>query len=203
MIPVKICGITREEDAALAAELGASAVGLIFWPNSPRRVDRARARAIVRSLPPFVGAIGVFVNQVAEAADVAGEVGLTAVQFHGDEAADAYRGFPVRVIKSVPVRDAEARAAADAVPDEATVLLDAHDPVTRGGTGRPIDWTIAAAIARTRPVILSGGLNAANASAALEAVHPYAIDVSSGVESSPGRKDAAKLRELFAVLRTL
>jgi phosphoribosylanthranilate isomerase len=203
MIPVKICGITRVEDAVLAAELGASAVGLIFWPNSPRRVDRARARAIVRSLPPFVGAIGVFVNQVADAADVAGDVGLTAVQFHGDEPADAYRGFPIRVIKSVPVRDAKARAAAAVVPDEATVLLDAHDPVARGGTGRPIDWTIAAAIARTRPVILSGGLSAANASAALAAVRPYAIDVSSGVESSPGRKDPAKLRELFAVLRAL
>jgi phosphoribosylanthranilate isomerase len=203
MIPVKICGVTRVEDAILAAELGASAVGLIFWPNSPRRVDRAGARAIVRSLPPFVGAIGVFVNQVAEAADVAGEVGLTAVQFHGDEAADAYRDFPFRVIKSVPVRDATAGAAAADVPGEATVLLDAHDPVARGGTGRPIDWRIAAEVARTRPVILSGGLNAANLRAALDAVHPYAIDVSSGVESSPGRKDPAKLRELFAVLRTL
>ena len=200
MIRVKICGITTPDDGALAAQLGASAIGLVFWPGSPRCVDAARAREIVDALPPFVSAVGVFVDQVAEAAQVARAVGLSAVQFHGDEPGAAYRNFPFRVIKAVTVRDASAREAAAAVPAGATVLLDAHDRVKRGGTGRAIDWSIASMIAQERPVILSGGLSADNVAQAIAAVQPYAIDVSSGVESAPGRKDPAKLRALFAAL---
>ena len=201
MIRVKICGVTTVEDAVLAAELGASAIGLVFWPASPRFVEIAQAKAIVAALPPFVSAVGVFVNQADEALAVAREVGLTAVQFHGDETPGSYRTFPVRVIKAVTVRDLSAREEAAAVPSNATVLLDAHDRVKRGGTGRMIDWSIAAMIARDRPVILSGGLNDANAGEAVRAVAPYAIDVSSGVELVFGRKDPAKLRALFAALR--
>lgn len=201
ILRVKVCGITTPEDAVLAAELGASAVGLIFWPQSPRAVDLARAKAIVAALPPLVSAVGVFVNQQADALRIAEEAGLAAVQFHGDEPADSYRGFPVRVIKAVAVRDDSAIAAATAVPAAAHVLLDAHDPVRRGGTGRTIDWSIATAIARRRPVILSGGLNAGNVAQAIATVRPYAIDVSSGVESAPGRKDPGKLRALFDILR--
>ena len=200
MIRVKICGVTTPGDAVLAAELGASAIGLVFWPNSPRCVDTARAREIVTALPPLVGAVGVFVNQVEESAQIAREVGLSAVQFHGDEPSAAYRDFPLRVIKAVTVLDVSAREAAAGVPASATVLLDAHDRVKRGGTGRVIDWTIASMIARERPVILSGGLSADNVAEAIAAVKPYAIDVSSGVESAPGRKDPAKLRALFAAL---
>ena len=200
MIRVKICGVTTPGDAVLAAELGASAIGLVFWPGSPRCVDAAQARAIVAALPPFVSAVGVFVDQVDASAQLARDLGLSAVQLHGDEPAAAYRDFPVRVIKAVTVRDASAREEAAAVPAGATVLLDAHDRVKRGGTGRVIDWSIAAQIARQRPVILSGGLSADNAADAIAAVHPYAIDVSSGVESAPGRKDPAKLRALFAAL---
>ena len=197
---VKICGITTPGDAVLAAELGASAIGLVFWPGSPRCIDAARAREIVKALPPFVSAVGVFVNQVDEAAQVARGVGLSAVQFHGDEPSAAYRDFPFRAIKAVTVLDASAREAAAAVPATAMVLLDAHDRVKRGGTGRVIDWAIASMIARERPVILSGGLSADNVADAIAAVNPYAIDVSSGVESAPGRKDPAKLRALFAAL---
>ena len=200
---VKICGVTTPEDAALAADLGASAIGLVFWPGSPRKVERALAKEIVAALPPFVSAVGVFVNQVEEAAQIARDVGLSAVQFHGDERAATYREFPVRVIKAIAVRDASALEEAAAVPAAATVLLDAHDRVKRGGTGRTIDWSIAAMIARQRPVILSGGLTTANVAEAVSAVKPFAIDVSSGVESKPGTKDPAKLRELFAVVRTL
>jgi phosphoribosylanthranilate isomerase len=152
------------------------------------------------ALPPFVSAVGVFVNQVAESAQIARDAGLSAVQFHGDEPSAAYRDFPIRVIKAVTVLDASAREAAAVVPATATVLLDAHDRVKRGGTGRQIDWSIASMIARERPVILSGGLSADNVAAAIAAVQPYAIDVSSGVESAPGRKDPAKLRALFAAL---
>lgn len=201
MIRVKICGVTTIEDALLAAELGASAIGLVFWPGSPRVVAREQAQAIVAALPPFVSAVGVFVDQQDEAAQIARETGLTVVQFHGDEPPGSYRAFPVRVIKAITVRDGSAREEAAMVPAGATVLLDAHDRVTRGGTGRTIDWSIASMIARERRVILSGGLNAANVADAVEAVQPYAIDVSSGVESAPGRKDPVKLRALFAALR--
>jgi len=200
MIRVKVCGITTPEDGVLAAELGAAAIGLVFWPQSPRAVDVTRAKAIVAALPPFVSAVGVFVNQQADALRIAGEVGLAAVQFHGDESPESYRGIPIRVIKAIPVRDATAMEYARIVPAAAHVLLDAHDPVKRGGTGRTIDWSIAAAIARQRPVILSGGLNADNVAGAMTAVRPWAIDVSSGVESAPGRKDAAKLRALFDIV---
>jgi phosphoribosylanthranilate isomerase len=198
---VKICGMTRVEDARLAVELGASAIGLVFWPGSPRLVTRAQAKAIVAALPPFVSVVGVFVDQPEEALRVAHDVGLSAVQFHGDEAPGSYRAFPLRVIKAVTVQDASAREEAGAVPPNATVLLDAHDRVKRGGTGRVVDWSIAAMIARERPVVLSGGLTAGNVAEALAAVRPYAIDVSSGVESAPGRKDPAKLRALFAALQ--
>jgi phosphoribosylanthranilate isomerase len=199
MIRVKICGVTSAEDARLAVDLGASAIGMVFWPHSPRFVETGRAREIVEALPPFVTAVGVFVDQ-EDARRIAGTTGLHVLQFHGDEPATAYRNAPLPVIKAIAVRDRSAVDAAAAVPRGATVLLDAHDPEKRGGTGRRIDWAVAAEIAASRPVILSGGLNAANVIEALETVRPAAIDVSSGVESAPGRKDPAKLREFFDVL---
>jgi len=201
---VKVCGVTSPEDAALAAELGAAAVGMVFWPGSPRSVDRARAKEIVAALPPFVCAVGVFVNQMEEAPDIAEDVGLSALQLHGDETPDSYRTLSHRVIKAVAVCDERTtRATIDRVPEAAAVLLDAHDPVKRGGTGRSVDWMFAKQIALERCVILSGGLNAENVLEAASIVRPYAIDVSSGVESSPGRKDPAKLRVFFATLRQL
>lgn len=200
MIPVKICGITTIEDALLAVELGAAAIGLVFWPGSPRVVEVEHAKAIVRALPAFVSVVGVFVNQEDEALRIASETGLSALQFHGDERPATYRTLPHRVIKAVTVRDASAGEAAASVPPGVTVLLDAHDPVRRGGTGQAVDWSIAATIARARPIILSGGLNAGNVAEAVAMVRPYAIDVSSGVESVPGRKDAAKLRDFFSGL---
>ena len=199
MIRVKICGITTVEDARLAADLGASAIGMVFWPDSPRFVEAARAREIVEALPPFVMAVGVFVDQ-EDARRMAAQARLHVLQFHGDEPATAYGDAPLPVIKAVGVRDRSAVATAAAVPRAATVLLDAHDPEKRGGTGTRIDWTIAAEIAARRPVILSGGLNAANVIEAIETVRPAGIDVSSGVESAPGRKDPAKLRRLFDTL---
>ena len=203
-VRVKVCGIRRAADALLAADLGASAIGLIFWPGSSRVVDVETARAIIAALPPFVTAVGVFVNQPREEVlRVAESVGLGAVQLHGDEDPAWYAAFPRRVIKAVPVGDRFDHAGLARVPPNATVLLDAHDPVRRGGTGRVIDWTAAAAAARTRPVILSGGLTAANVGAAVESVHPYAVDVASGVESAPGIKDATKLRAFFSALTTL
>ncbi len=201
MIRIKICGVTRPEDAQLAAALGASAIGMVFWPRSPRAIDVSQAREIVAALPPFVAAVGVFVNQMDEVPEIADAVGLEVVQLHGDEAPNAYGALRRRTVKAIGVSNAAAVAHAAAVPARTTVLLDAHDPIRRGGTGQPIDWSIAETIARQRPVILSGGLNAGNLILAIEAVRPAAIDVSSGVEAAPGIKDPDKLRELFDVIR--
>jgi phosphoribosylanthranilate isomerase len=200
---VKICGIRRLEDALLAAELGADALGFVFWPDSPRFIDPYRARDIARRLPPFVATVGVFVDQPADYVNgVADLLALGAVQFHGHEAAADYARSSHRVIKAVAVGDSFDRSRdLDAVPPHVTVLLDAHDPIKRGGTGKAIDWTVAADAARRRPVILSGGLHPANVEAAIDAVHPYAVDVSSGVEAAPGVKDGDKLRAFLAAVR--
>ena len=201
MIPlVKICGVTTPADAAAAAAAGASAVGLVFWPSSPRAVDAKQARKIIAAVPAFVSVVGVFVNQVEEAARLARELSLSAVQFHGDETAEDCAAVGVRVIKSVALRDESAVAAALGLPEDVTALVDAHDPVRRGGTGTPVDWSLARAIARRRATILSGGLNPHNVAAALAAVRPWAIDVSSGVESAPGKKDVARILALFAAI---
>lgn len=200
-VRVKVCGIRRPEDARLAAELGASAIGLIFWPGSARAVDLDTARGIVAALPPFVTPVGVFVNQPPEEVmRIADALRLGAVQLHGDEPPEWYASFPHRVIKAVAVSDRFAPRMLADIPASATVLLDAHDPVRRGGTGRVIDWTVAAAAARTRPVILSGGLTPENVRSAADAVQPYAVDVASGVETAPGVKDPSKLRAFFAAL---
>ncbi len=202
MTRVKICGIRRVEDALLAAELGACALGFVFWPSSPRFLDPHEARQIAAALPPFLTTVGVFVDQPeAHVCGVARMLNLGAVQLHGQEPPESYAGWTARVIKAVAVSEGrDCVPAVSAVPARATVLLDAHDPVRRGGTGRTIDWGQAAAAAKMRPIILSGGLNADNIRDAVDTVRPYAVDVSSGVESSPGVKDAAKLRALFAAL---
>lgn len=199
MIRVKVCGIRRIEDAALAVELGASALGFIFWPSSPRFLDPDDARAVVASVPPLVSTVGVFVDQdVAHVADVARGLNLSAVQLHGSEDVDAFEGVAPRVVKAVAMgEDGTAERLLRDLPASIGVLLDAYDPVKRGGTGRTIDWARAAGLARVRPIILSGGLNADNVRGAIETVHPYAVDVSSGVESQPGVKDPGKLRAFF------
>jgi phosphoribosylanthranilate isomerase len=203
-IPVKVCGIRRLEDALLAAELGAAAVGFIFWPDSARFVDPATARAIASALPVHVLRIGVFVDQAPEyVREVVEHAGLSTAQLHGSESVGAYADVGVPLIKAIPVSDPFDGAVVDAVPDEVMLLLDADDPVRRGGTGRTIDWAVAASVAAHRATILSGGLNAANVAEAVARVRPTMIDVSSGVESVPGVKDAAKLRAFFAALAPL
>jgi phosphoribosylanthranilate isomerase len=199
---VKICGIRRLEDAITAVELGANALGFVFWPESPRFIEPDQAREIVAAVPAFVTTVGVFVDQsVDHVGEVARGLKLGAVQLHGHELVQAFSDVSPQVIKSVPMANGlDVESLLSAVPMDATVLLDAHDPVKRGGTGRTIDWNRAAVVARRRPVILSGGLNADNVRAAVETVQPYAIDVSSGVESSPGVKDVSKLRALFAAV---
>jgi len=195
---VKVCGITRWDDAQLAADLGASAVGFVFWPRSPRYIEPAAAAAIALDLPADVAPVGVFVDPtVSEVQRIAARVGLAAVQLHGDEPATLCDGLPYRVLKAVPVAGPATHAAADRVPSRVTVLLDARDPVRKGGTGRAVDWTLAADVAARRRLFLAGGLRPENVGEALRTVRPYGIDVSSGVESQPGRKDAGRLRHFF------
>lgn len=199
---VKICGLTRAEDAHLAVALGADAVGFVLWSKSPRVVAPGRAAAIARSLPAFVTRVGVFVNASPDDVrrDVA-EIGLDVAQLHGDEPVADYVDVAGRVVKVVSLgEDADVQSAV-ALPAEVTVLVDVVDRERRGGTGERADWTRAARVARARPVILAGGLTAGDVGDAIRRVRPWAIDVSSGVEDRPGIKSADKLRALFAAVR--
>jgi phosphoribosylanthranilate isomerase len=198
---VKICGITRPEDADAAVGLGAGALGFNFWPGSPRVVESERVRAIVNGLPPFVTAVGVFVNQDPEEINrIADRARLGAVQLHGDETPDMLGAIERPVIKSITLVGSEESRASAAWPAQVILLVDAHDPVRRGGTGRTADWDAAAALASRRRIMLAGGLRAENVAAAVSRVRPFGIDVSSGVESSPGVKDVTRLKALFAAL---
>ena len=199
---VKICGITRADDAQAAVEAGAGAIGFVFWPESPRLIDPYRARAIASTLPPFVTAVGVFVNQPLEYVKaVASLVKLGAVQLHGDETPEyavAVSNPVIKAVSFVALDDTDVGA----WPARTTLLLDAHDPVKRGGTGRTIDWTAAAAVAARRQTLLAGGLTPDNVVEAVAQARPFGIDVSSGVERAPGVKDHQRMRALFEALRT-
>jgi phosphoribosylanthranilate isomerase len=199
---VKICGITRLEDARFAVECGARALGFVFWPESPRSIDPDRAVAIVSALPPSVTPVGVFVNQSSEYVNaVAALVRLGAVQLHGDETA-AYADSMTRpVIKAVGVARTDEEI--DGWPSGTLLLLDVDDPARRGGTGRTIDWTRASAIAARRRVMLAGGLTPDNVADAITCVQPFGLDVSSGVEVVPGVKDHRRLERLFEVIRAV
>lgn len=198
---VKICGITRVEDAEAAVAAGADAVGFVFWPGSPRCIDPYRARAIVRVLPPFIGAVGVFVNQTPEQVSAVARVAhLTAVQLHGDETVTGADAIGRPVIKALPLAAASDRAQLDAWPARMLIMLDVHDPVRRGGTGRTIDWTEAARVAARRRVVLAGGLTPDNVADAVARVRPFGIDVSSGVERRAGIKDPGRIQALFDAL---
>ena len=193
---VKICGITRREDAEAAVAAGASAIGVVFWPNSPRFIEPSRAREIAAALPSSVEVVGVFVNQSAgHVNDVSTLAGLSLVQLHGDEAAGMAAAIALPVIKAMSVRDGAGHEAL--WPEPALLLVDADDPVGRGGTGMTADWSAAAAVAKRRRVLLAGGLRPDNVAEAIARVPPFGIDVSSGVERSPGIKDRRLLAALF------
>ena len=197
---VKICGITRPEDAELAVELGADAIGFVLWPESPRAVSAEHAGSITTT-GAFTARVGVFVN--ASASDVSQAVRsarLRAVQLHGDENAADYSRVGAPLIKAVTLADSGDVARAIELPAEVTVLVDASDAIKRGGTGRLADWSLAKEVSDARPVILAGGLSAANIGDAIRAVRPWGVDVSSGVEQAPGVKSPERMRELFAAV---
>jgi phosphoribosylanthranilate isomerase len=200
---VKVCGLTRLEDARLAVTLGADAIGLIFWDRSPRRVSPDQASALCETVPAFVTRVGVFVNATPdEVRAIVDRVELDAVQLHGDETLDAYQSVRAKLIKAVTLADDRAVAEAERLPGMVTPLVDAADRERRGGTGRLADWRRAARLAALRPTILAGGLTAENAARAVAEVRPWAVDVSSGVEDAPGIKSAEKLRAFFDAVRS-
>ena len=197
MVRVKICGITNQEDALMAVEAGADALGFVFYEKSPRHLSPLQAAAIIAQLPPFVQTVGLFVNAPVEEVNwTADFCGLDLVQLHGEESPEFCTEVDRRVLKVFRVRDASSLSSLDKYR-VAGYLLDAWSPAAPGGTGERFNWDLAAVAKGHGPVILAGGLTPDNVSQAVAKVHPYAVDVSSGVEAAPGRKDPAKVREFI------
>jgi len=200
-VAVKVCGLTRLADARLAWELGASALGFVFHPASPRFLPVEAALFIRRRLPREACCVGVFVDAPpAEVNAVAATLALDAAQLHGDESAHACAAVRVPVIKAL--RPRPGAPAPDCPPDHpaAAFLLDAWDPARAGGTGRVADWDLARGLSSRCRLILAGGITPENAAAAVAAARPAALDLSSGVERAPGQKDPDRLRALFAAV---
>ncbi len=201
MTRVKICGITTAQDAACVAAAGADALGFVFVPDSPRYIRAEAAAGIVAGLPPFLTNVGVFVNQaLEEVLAVVTRCRLQAVQLHGDESEEFCRQISVPVIKAIRVRDRQSLRPLATYPAQA-FLLDAYVEGRPGGTGTAFAWDLVAAIPAHAPIILSGGLRPDTVEAAVRRVRPYAVDVSSGVEVCPGKKDPQKVREFVAAVR--
>ena len=199
---VKICGITRVQDGLDAVRFGAHAIGLVFYAPSPRAVTPDQARAIVDALPPFVTAVGLFVNADAEAVRATlAAVPLQLLQFHGDETPEYCAALGVPYLKAIRVRPGvDLLQYAQQFHGARGLLLDAYVQGVRGGTGATFDWTLIPN-SLPLPVVLSGGLDADNVGAAVRAVRPWAVDVSSGVESAKGIKDAAKIEAFMNGVR--
>jgi len=197
-VRVKVCGITRLEDALAASRFGADAVGFVFYDKSPRYIEPAKAAAIIRQLPPFVSAVGLFVNPDQSDIDaVLRDCPLGVVQLHGDESPEFCEAQNRRVIKAIPV--SSARDLQRAGKYNCSVLLDAKAPKgVYGGTGTSFDWSLLDGFEHPHPLILAGGLDTTNAAQALSVRQWFALDVSSGVETAPGIKDDAKMRDFIA-----
>ncbi len=203
-VKVKICGITNLSDGLAAAEAGADALGFVFHDQSPRHVALEVAAELIRELPPFVIKVGVFVNAPEErVVRAAQECGLNLLQFHGDESPEYCLQFGLMSMKAFRVRD---QASLQALPDYRTDawLLDAYAPDKLGGTGETFNWDLALQ-ARTwnRPIFLAGGLTPENVAEAVRCARPYAVDVSSGVEAAPGKKDHARVRAFIQAAKAV
>jgi len=196
MIPTKICGITNLDDANVAVENGASAIGFIFYEKSPRTISINNAKSISKHLPKTIARVGVFVNHEKDLIRLAiSEVPLDMIQLHGDETPDFCNQFDVAILKALRIKNEASLSVMDQY-DVAVFLLDTFSNDQYGGTGETFDWSVLNRKFKT-PIILSGGLNSENILDAIDAVNPSAVDVNSGVESSPGKKDFNKLKLLF------
>jgi phosphoribosylanthranilate isomerase len=201
---VKICGVTNVEDGLVAAEAGADLIGLMFYEQSPRHVTLARAAEISRALPRFLIRVGVFVNPSPDLVMRAiSECQLTMLQFHGDETSEFCTQFGMMSLKAIRIRDESSLQLLENYRTDA-FLLDAHSSKGFGGTGEQFNWDLAVkAQAFGRPIFLAGGLTPENVAAAVQTVHPFGVDVSSGVEFSPGKKDPAKVRAFVAAAKSV
>jgi phosphoribosylanthranilate isomerase len=199
---VKICGVTSVADALAAVDAGADMIGLMFYEKSPRHVSLAAAAELARALPPFVLRVGVFVNpDESVVLQAIAECGLNLLQFHGDESSDFCTQFGVISLKAFRIRDAESLRALENYQTDA-FLLDAYAAVGLGGTGEKFNWDLAVqAQALGKPLFLAGGLTPENVGDAVKKVRPFAVDVSSGVETAPGRKSAEKVRAFIQAVR--
>lgn len=202
---IKICGITNQEDAAAAVAAGADALGFIMYRKSPRFVEPAVARAIITGLPPFVLAVGVFVNETADRVrGLVDECGFALAQLHGDESALYCQSLGRPALKAIRLKDRGAFLALAEFHGRANVrgfLIDAFSDQAYGGTGQTVDWTLVKEAARSTPIILAGGLTPTNVADAISQVRPYGIDVSSGVEQSPGKKNQDKVKAFIQAAR--
>ena len=203
-VKVKICGITNASDALAAAEAGADALGFMFYEQSPRHVSIRQAAEIARELSPFIIKTGVFVDAPEDAVMRAiADCGLNLLQFHGNESPEYCTQFGLMSMKAFRIRDAESLKALQDYPTEAW-LLDAFVADKLGGTGEKFNWELAIEAKKLgRPIFLAGGLTPANVAEAVRTVLPYAVDVSSGVETSPGKKDHAKVRDFIAAAKSV
>ncbi len=203
MSKIKICGITNVEDAKMAAELGADAIGFVFSKKSPRFVDKETAKIIINSLPPFIAKVGVFVDEDEDfVSGVQSYCGLTVLQFHGSETAEYCAKFR-NVIKAIRVKDeSDVRLAKKYEPYVSAILFDTYKDNMQGGTGETFDWKMLSSLRLKKPLILSGGINAENVKNAMDIVKPYAIDSASGTEASrPGKKDHEKMKMLIDIVK--
>jgi phosphoribosylanthranilate isomerase len=202
MTKIKICGMTREADVDAAVDLGVDALGFVLWDGSPRCATSSVATALVRRLPAFVTPVAVLVNPASEdVARAVNDVGCRVVQVHGDVDEQALANGPWHLVRAVSLGKHD--EIEPKVDDRMDVLLDAHDRVRHGGTGRSIDWTKAAAVARRRRTILAGGLTPANVAQAVRTVRPYGVDVASGVEVHPGVKDYEAMQAFVQAVRSV
>jgi len=200
---VKICGITNLDDANMAADLGADALGFIFVPSSPRYIPPEKAAVITAHLAESLVRVGVFVNAGRrEIIETVEKAGVNCLQLHGDESPDDVKDFTLPVWKAFRISDRFDPQALDAYSAEA-YLLDTFSPDSYGGTGRTFDWNIARRLNTDRKIILSGGLNPENIARAVEYIRPYGVDVNSGVEQQPGKKNAELLRRLFVNIKNV
>lgn len=204
MTRIKICGITRLEDAQAAVDAGADAIGFVFYSPSPRSVTVEQAGTILRHLPPFVSSVGLFVNaEPAWIREVLAQVPLDLLQFHGDEAPDDCARFGRPWLKAVRVRSRDdIETAFSTYRDAKGLLVDAFDPALYGGTGKAFDWSLIPQ-RRPLPLVLAGGLDSVNVADAVRQVRPWAVDVSGGVERAKGIKDAKKIRAFINEVRSV
>lgn len=206
MVKVKICGITSYDDASAAVEAGADALGFVFYDKSPRFINPVRAAGIISKLPPFIQTVGLFVNEETEQVNwTADYCGLDIVQLHGDETPEDCLELKRRVIKAFRIEKIISIDPLEKYQDYQVsgYLLDAWSPDAYGGTGRTFNWELAQSAKQYGPVILAGGLTPENVAEAIRVVNPYGVDVSSGVESALGKKDAEKVREFIRAAKGL